>query len=147
MNIEDRLNKYLMIEQEEVDYDMEDTNPVFDMMVDLVSSLDADSLDEDQQDLLGNILDTLESLGIDAEDDEFDDSEEDGLEEDTDLSEKRIQKISRRAHLAMRKDYKRNKAKFKMMNKRFRKTAAFKIWKRKHKRLVRAGRTKTKKYV
>ena len=143
ISIEDKLKEYLEnISQdpiEIVEQDEEDIDETFDMMVDLIHSLDADALDEDQQSLLGDILDSIDSL---------EDEDEDPNEiEDDEVSEKRIQKISRRSHLLAKKAYKRNKAKFKMINKKFRKTAAFKKWKKKHKRMVRAGRTKTKKYV
>ena len=140
-DIEDKIAKYLMIEDDGPADEMDDEDAgdlVFDMMVDLLSSIDPDSLSEFQADMLGNILDEVERI-----DDEEDDSED----EEDDVSEKRIQKISRKEHITLKKDYKRNKAKFKLMNKMFRKTSAFKVWKKKHKRLVKAGRTKTKKYV
>jgi len=142
--IEDRIKQYLMTEQDEMEEQDDDTDPVFDMMVDLIASLDPDTLDDNQVELLGDILETLEELGIEDDDEENEDSSE---EDDKELSEKKIQKISRKAHLALKKDYKRNKNKFKLMNKMFRKTAAYKMWKLKHKRLVKAGRTKKKKYV
>jgi hypothetical protein len=143
VSIEDKLKEYLENTSQDpieiVEQGEEDIDETFDMMVDLIHSLDADALDEDQQSLLGDILDSIDSL---------EDEDEDPNEiEDDEVSEKRIQKISRRSHLLAKKAYKRNKAKFKMINKKFRKTAAFKKWKKKHKRMVRAGRTKTKKYV
>lgn len=121
-----------MGEQEEMDDDGPD-DPVIDMMIDLISSLDPDSLGEDQQDLLGNILDELGLV--------------DGDEGDDELEESKIQKISRKEHLGLKKDYRRNKAKLLRISKMFRKTAAFKLWVKKHKRMVRAGKTKHKKYV
>lgn len=133
MQLDSLLKKYLLLEQEEDDHDI-----VFDMMVDLINTLEPDDLSEDQQDMLGNILN---ELGLLEDDEEEDDEDED------DLSERKIMKVKRKAHLLMKKAYKRNKAKFKMMNKKYRKTSAFKKWKKKHKRMVKMGRTKTKRYV
>jgi hypothetical protein len=146
--IENKIKEYLALEMDQIiEQEQEDeTDPVFDMMVDLITSLDADSLTDDQAELLGDILDSVDELGLDDDDDSEDDDSEDDDSED-EVSEKKIQKISRKEHLSLRKDYKRNKAKFKMMNKMFRKTSAYKMWKKKHKRMVKAGRTKTKKYV
>jgi len=135
--IKDRLKNYLL---EQTAIKDEAGDPVFDMMVELLCSLSPDELTEDQQDTLGNILSELGFLDEDESDNE---DEEDSAE----VSEKKIMKISRRAHMAAHKDYKRNRARFKLLNKMYRKTAAFKKWKKKHKRMVKAGRTKTKKYV
>jgi hypothetical protein len=139
MKIESLLNKYLILEENEPDDDQEVVEPVFDMMVDLLVSLNPEDFNEKQQAIMGNILYELGLL--------TDDEEEDDLSENEDLFERKVMKIKRREHLALHKAYKRNKAKFKMMNKMYRKTAAYKMWKKKHKRMVKAGRTKTKKYV
>lgn len=143
MELINKLQKYL-IEQEEPEVEEEDDDiDIFGKMMNLVCSLDVDTLDEDQYELLGDIL---ESFGLLVPEQDGDEEEGDELEED-ELFEKRIMKIKRREHLKLHKAYKKNKAKFKMMAKRFRRSAKFKMYQKRHKRMVKAGRTRKKKYV
>jgi hypothetical protein len=129
MDIKNRIDSYLMTEQEE------DNDGVLEMMIDLISSLDADSLDDEQAEILGDILESLGAL--DLEDEEAEDE----------LSERRIMRVSRRAHVKSRKAYRMKRSKLKMAGKRYRRTAAYRTWQKKHKRMVKMGRTRKKKYV
>jgi hypothetical protein len=147
MELTERLKKYILTEQEEnPEADDNSTNEIYGMMVDLICSLDVDSLNDDQYELLGDILSNFGLLTPEQEDDE-EDTEDDTEEETDELSEKKVQKIKRREHLQLHKMYKRNKAKFKMMNKKYRRSARYKMYVKKHKRMVKAGRTRKKKYV
>ncbi len=139
-----------------------DVDTAFERMTDLISSLDPDKLDEDQGHALGDVLNAFKLLE-DEEDEESDDKNSDKEAEDTEeyyaasnivanrggkpITEKRIEKISRKKHKAAHLKYRKMRAKLKRISKMYRKSARFKMWKKKHKRMVKAGRTRTKKYV
>jgi predicted RecB family endonuclease len=130
MDITAKLKRYLLIEQEEAADNSDDV--LFDMMVDFISTLDPDVLDEEQQDMLGELLDM-----IDVEDED----------EDEDVSEVKIMRISRKEHMASKKAYRMKKALLKKVAKRWRASAAGKLWAKKHKRMIKQGKFKKKVYV
>ena len=142
MNLE-KLEKYLIEQETIITEEDKSDQEMFGLLVNLACSLDPDTLDDDQYDLLGEILSGFGLITPEREDD----SEEDEGDEDEDLEEKRIQKIKRSQHLKAHRAYKKHKAQLKMQNKRFRRSAKYKMWKRRHARMVKAGRTKRKKYV
>jgi hypothetical protein len=151
MDITEKIKQYLLEQeveddQEEVEVDEEggyNTNKVFGQMIDLICSLDPDSLNDEQGDLLGDILDDFGLLGDYDEDDE----EPEELDGEDYISEKKIQKIKRSAHLKAHKAYKKKRMLLLKQAARFRKTGKYKMWMKKHKRMVKAGKTKHKKYV
>lgn len=102
---------------------------IMERMFDLITSLDADQLTEDQTDEAINIIDELD--------------------EENEISEfvKIRQKIDRQTRRERKKEYRKKKARLKQKAKRYRKTAAYKKWLKKKKRFAKVGKTATGKRV
>jgi len=133
MNISDRIEKYLKEEEDDdLDYDYDeffDDSELMDRMVDFITSLEMDSLPEDKQIELGEIIDMVT---------------EDEMEEA--ISAKRV-KIDPAERRKRRREYRKKKAKIKMKLKRYRRTAQYKKYERMKKRKAKSGKTASGKRI
>lgn len=131
-SIEDRIMSHLNDEDgvvastDQLEY-MED-DELLEKMYDLITTLDADKLSEWQAEQLVDIIDDL--AGDDEPVDEV----------------KRV-RISPAEKRNRARSYKKNKQKIKVRAKRYRKTAGYKKYKKKSKRMSKSGKTSTGKLV
>ncbi len=102
-----------------------------------------DSINDNDQETLNNIYEVINDDFIE----EFEDDDwEDDLEE-SELSEfvKKKKKIKASIKIKRRKEYRRNKAQIKRKLKKYRKTSAFRRYKKKAARFAKRGKTSTGK--
>ena len=111
------------IEQEEID------DELWDEIIDFLLELDEDQMFEEMQDRYFEILDELD---IDYDD-----------EEDMDEAVKRRVRISPAERAKRKRAYRKNKSKIKIKQARYRKTAGYKRYKKKAKRMGKRGLTST----
>lgn len=123
------------LEEEELD------DSVYEMIIEFMLDLDFDSLTDDQQDMYNEIMEEL--FGDEDpwwEDEDYDD-------EDADLNEafRKLKKTSPAEKAKRKRLYRKNKAKIKMAAKKRRKSASFKRYQKKAKRMAKQGKTSTGK--
>jgi hypothetical protein len=135
MKTEDKITSYLG-EQEEVmmggteQLNYLEDDELLEKMYDLITSLDPNKLSELQAEELVGIIDDIA-----------------GDDEDEELEEVKRVRISPAAKRERKKQYKKNRNKLKIKAKRYRKTAGYKKYKKKTKRMSRSGKTSTGKLV
>jgi hypothetical protein len=135
MKTEDKRTSYLG-EQEEVmmggteQLNYLEDDELLEKMYDLITSLDPNKLSELQAEELVGIIDDIA-----------------GDDEDEELEEVKRVRISPAAKRERKKQYKKNRNKLKIKAKRYRKTAGYKKYKKKTKRMSRSGKTSTGKLV
>lgn len=115
----------------------ENDDELYNMMVDFLLDLDEETLDDDMFGRYAEIMDTIFS------EEESDDSEEDEIEEE--FAAKRV-KISPAERAKRRRMYRKNKAKIKMKQAKYRKSAAYKRYKKKAEIMGDRGKTSTGKH-
>ena len=134
MKTEDKISSYLNEQEvmiggiEQLKY-LED-DELLEKMYDFITTLDPNNLSDLQAEELVGIIDD-----ISVQDDE------------EDIDEIKRVRISPAAKRERKKQYKKNRQKIKIKAKRYRKTASYKRYKRKTKRMSRSGKTSTGKLV
>lgn len=109
----------------------------FNTLLEFVLDLDESMLDESMQERYFEILDTVDSFGL--EDEEMEEAkDEDG--EPLYEAVKKV-KINKAERMKRKKLYRSNKSKIKLAAARYRKSAAYKAWKKKAKKMGAVGKT------
>lgn len=134
MKTEDKITSYLGEQEEVMMGGIEQLNyleddELLEKMYDLITSLDPNKLSELQAEELVGIIDDIAG------------------DDDEELEEIKRVRISPAAKRERKKQYKKNRNKLKIKAKRYRKTAGYKRYKKKTKRMSRSGKTSTGKLV
>jgi hypothetical protein len=132
MGIQSKLERYLGSVDVSFINEEDDSN-IIERLVHFVSSLDVSKLDDDQAAELDDIM-------ADIEEDEYTEEDDDDMDE----AVKRV-KIKRSARKAHKLYYKANKAKLKMLAKKYRKSSRGKMLAKKAAKMAKRGRTATGK--
>ncbi len=133
IKIEHRIDNYF---NEEFGIDYVEDGDILEKMYDLIISLDPDKLSDENADNLVGIIDDLADRPAEEDEEEMEEA----------IAAKRV-RISPAAKRKRKKEYRKKRAKIRVKAKRYRKTAGYKKYQRKSKRLKKAGKTSTGKRI